>query len=241
MDSTVGGRQPSKTPTQAIESLERSERQSLAQSGFRKLRSGEKLSRDERRAVKQFESEQREKYGEQYVSECPKKTYSDRTGVQQKVLLEQSRRFGLPYHRSGKTVDLWAQLAAWHQWAADNKHLITRVIKAQQIDELLDEDDTLDFWQRELVKERALKERDGRLERERTNLPRELFHDILQEYYIEPTARRIEQLEKRDESITPKEAAGWYRQDITAFESALEILFADDDDLPEVEAADPMP
>ena len=57
------------------------------------------------------------------------------------------------------------------------------------------------------------------------------------EHYLD----RIEQLEKRDESITPKEAAGWYRQDITAFESALEILFADDDDLPEVEAADPMP
>lgn len=237
MDQQPGDGSP-KLASKAIDSQLRRERNQLAQVGLRKLRNGDKLTLRERQAVKAFEQEQLETYGGQYIANCPKGTYADQVGVSQKVLLEQSRRFGLPYHSSGKTVDLWAQLAAWHQWAADNKHLITRVIKAQQTAEILDEDDTLDFWQRELVKERTLKERDGRLDRERQNLPRDLVHALLQEFYVEPHARRIEQLERRDESITPEEAANWYRQDLQAFEQAIAAMFDDDADVPEDQTAD---
>lgn len=237
MDSKKGGDTP-KLASKAIDSQERRARAQLAQAGMQKLRAGQKLSRAERLAVKQIEQEQLETYGEQYIANCPKKTYCDQTGISQKVALEQSRRFGLPYHSSGKTIDLWAQLAAWHEWAAENKHLITRIIKAQQAAEILDEDDTLDFWQRELVKERTLKERDGRLERERQNLPRDLVHGLLQEFYVDPHARRLEQLERRDEPITPEEAASWYRQDLQAFDQAIETMFDDDSDVPPAEAED---
>ena len=238
MDSKQGDGPPPVSVSKALESRDRRERAKLAQEGLRKLKAGGKLSREERRAVQQVEQEQLQTFGQQYIASCPKGDYSNHVGVHQKVLLEQSRRFGLPYHTSGKTVDLWAMLAAWHQWASDNKHLITRVIKAQQASEILDEDDTLDFWQRELVKERTLKERDARLDRERQNLPRELIHALLQQYYVEPHANRIEQLEKRDEPISPNEAASWYRQDLKAFEQAIEILFSDDDGLSETEGAD---
>lgn len=238
MDSKQGDGSPPALASKVLETRDRRERARLAQEGLRKLKAGEKLNREERRAVTEVEREQLETYGSQYVANCPKQDYCDNVGIHRRVALDQSRRFGLAYHTSGKTINLWAQLAAWHQWASENKHLITRVIKAQQAAEILDEDDTLDFWQRELVKERTLKERDGRLDRERQNLPRELVHALLQEFYVEPHVRRLEQLERRDEPISPQEASSWYRQDLQAFEQAIEALFGDDSEMSGAEAAD---
>ena len=160
-----------------------------------------------------------------------KKDYCEGAGIHQKVALEQSKRFGLPYHTSGKTVDVLEVCAAWHRWATKHKHGITRMLRSENLQVALqdDEDGSFDFWQKELVKEKTLKERDARQRREGAMLPRELFHDFLQEFYIEPMQRRLEALDNRGDE-TSQELADSLRDDIRVFEEGLEIVFSDDEE-----------
>jgi hypothetical protein len=216
------------TATEAIDRQTANRRAELAKQGLAKLQAGQPVSKAEERAIRDWENSQLERWGQQFAAACPKKTYCDHLGLSHKVAIEQSRRFGLPYHTSGPTIDLFAQLSAWHSWASENKHGITRIIKAKELAEALGDEDGLEFWQRELVKERAIRERDARLERQRELLPRQLFHQLLQEFYVDPMRRRIELLERRDESVC-SELADNLRDDIESFQEGLRILFGEID------------
>ncbi|WP_425397858.1 hypothetical protein [Aeoliella sp.] len=183
-----------------------------------------------KQTARQREKQALQHYGERYARNCPKHHFTEAVGIHRRVAIDQSRRFGLAYHTSGKTVDLFAMLRGFHQWALRHKAAILQVFQSRDAADQHDENDTLEFWQRQLTKERALKERDGRLDRHGDNVPREVVHVLLQEFYVEPHTRRLDQLSRREDTISPEELASWYREDLKAFQQAMESLVADDYD-----------
>ena len=228
MASAKGGAAGKRAPVaSAVEQLERRDRANLAAAAQAAINAGKTPTVQQRRALKAHLADQVQRYGAEYAHNCPKKDLSDKTGVQQKILGEQSRRFGLTYHTSGKTVDLFALLSAWFAWASENKHLITRMLKNKQLAEVLGDgdDESLEYWQTELVKERTLKERDARAERDGELQPARLIIEFLQLYMIEPMRRRQEQCQQRTEPIEPKEIESWYRQDIANLLRAAEATY----------------
>ena len=222
-------RKPSKpSPTKRIEQIDAREQAQLVKSGLAKLGASppEKLTVRERSAVKAWETEQLERWGRQYVESCPKRDYCDAVGISQKVALEQSRRFGLPYHTAGKTVGLFEQLGAWHAWASEHKHLIDRLIKSKQAAEILgDDEDSLDYWQRELVKERAIKEQDLREERRGELVPREAVHEVLLTV-VEAIAKLGQAFNGRSE-LTGADAATMLRERLEEIDQVIEATFAE--------------
>jgi hypothetical protein len=216
------------------ETLARQEHEQVAQLArvaMQKMQAGQSLTIREQGALRKWESAQLEKWGLQYVAAVPKKDYCDHVGLHQKVALEQSRKFGLPYHTSGSTVNLFEILGAWHAWAADNKHVITRAIRANHLDEEEFGDDTaFAHWDTRriraitLLKEAEYEEKLGKMQ------PIELVQQLLLMYYVRPMLRRIESLEKKEDEFA-SEVAESLRQDIKEFELGLEMLFSDGDDL----------
>lgn len=210
------------------------------QRAFTKLQAGDPLTSRERTAVRVYESEQLAKWGSKYVAACPKSDYCDSVGIHQKVAIEQSRRFGLPYHTSGKTINLWEQLAGFHKWMVDNKHAIMRVIRAQrQARESGDDDEEgeqFDYWDTRRVKAVALLKEHDYEERLGKMQPIEVVHDLLQQYYVTPMNKRIEQLDKQGGSVAT-ELAGCLRKDIDDFERAINALFVDDENTQSTDSA----
>ncbi|WP_425400366.1 hypothetical protein [Aeoliella sp.] len=206
---------PKTAPSRAIQEI------------LRKQRAGADLTVRERRAIERFERQQQAIYGPFYARNYPKVELVERLDTHRRVLIDQSKRFGLGYHSSRKTVDLLAMLAAWHRWATRHWKALVQVFDSRDADNQSDENDTLEFWQRELTKEKALKERDGRLDRTGESVSRESVHAMLQEFYVEPYLSRLDQLAKREEPISPEEIASWHRQDLAAFQQAMQALVDD--------------
>ena len=220
-----------------LETHEKREQAALVSAALKKLQAKQPLTKSEKSAVRAYEQEQLETWGRRYASAVPKREYCDQVDIHQKVALEQSRRFGLVYHTSGKRVDLFQQLSAWHAWASENKHIITRAIRAQRIDkEQGFDDEDFNHWDTRrvkaiaLLKEHEYEERQGRMQ------PIELVHALLQEFFVVPMLRRIEGLEKRETSVC-EEIADGLREDIKDFEAAVMTVFTNDDDVSETEKA----
>lgn len=104
--------------------------QDLARSALQKHKHGQKPNRAELTALRKFERQREAVALESAIRACPKKLYTQLTGRQSKVLLEQADRHQLPLH--GNTVDLAAVLRRFHDILADNRHLIG---KAQPSDD----------------------------------------------------------------------------------------------------------
>lgn len=218
----------SATPTQRLARIEAQEQAKIVAGALAKLDRRESLTAREAAAVKKWERNQLEKWGRKYIAATAKKEYCDAVGVSQKVALEQSRRFGLPYHTAGPTVDLFAMLAAWHGWASENKHLITRIIRSQEIAEALDEEDSLDFWQRELVKEKAIQARDAREERRRDTMPIAPLRELMQE--LVEGLHKLSLAYQRKAELTGDEAAGLLRERLEEWDELIAIAFAESAD-----------
>jgi len=214
------------TLTDRIERIERRDQLALVQAARDKISRGESITAAEKKAVNSFDDEQLQKWGMRYCEGAPKKTYLAQIGISSKVAIDQSNRFNLIYHTSGATLNLFKQLRAWHRWASENKFAINKIFMSNKLEEELEEgEESLEFWQRELVRERTLRERDNRAEREKNMLPRQLIHDFLQEFYVEPMIRRIELLDRREGSMSPGEVSDLLRDDIQHFKEGVETLF----------------
>ena len=198
------------------------------QKAIAKIQAGERLTQLERAADKAYESEQLAKWGAKYTAECPKGDYCDQVGIQQKVAIEQSRRFGLPYHTSGKTINLFEMREAFHRWLSENKHAVTRVLRSQrqERDEGI-EDEAFDYWDTRRVKAVALLKEHDYEERLGKMQPIDVVHRLLQEFYVSAQLRRIELLEKREHPIASELADG-LRSDIQEFSEAIEVIFGSD-------------
>lgn len=218
----------SASPTALIERNERKARAALVQSALAKSSAGQTLSAREKSAVKAWEQEQLDRWGMQLLEHFPKKLLCDLLGVSQKVMLEKSRLFGLGYHTSGKTCQPVDVLRRLLEWTSEHKHGISRLLRTETFAASLKEDDDLDFWQCELVKERTLDIREKREERQGRVVDREVLVDLLRETFVDPIAKKQEQLDRRTGEIDVEEARAWFEELLESIERRLEVVLAEE-------------
>jgi hypothetical protein len=94
------------------------QRMELARSAAGKKARGQKLSREESRALDWAGRRQREQMADETLRALPKGLYCRLAGRQQKVVDEQASRYGLPL--LGATVDLYSVVKAYHDFLAAN-------------------------------------------------------------------------------------------------------------------------
>lgn len=193
---------------------------------LKKRRSGANLTQADERALKRYESELRQRYGQAYLRELPKKDYLAATGVSNKVMLEQAERLDLPWRPHDKTVDAWSMLARFHALIAEHAHGIYKLIRHARSKSAVEEffpDDQVD-WQEECWKERALELRDKRAIREAAMLDAAAHSQIMGR--VADSWRDFgERLGKRFGA----EAQQMFLETWRDIESDVSILLADDD------------
>jgi hypothetical protein len=91
---------------------------------YRKVMAKEKLSRQERAALKRHEKEKEERLRWQFYAAIPQKHWRRMSGRQTKVINEQAARYGIPF--GGASVDLSAVVRALHDFLADNAQKLAR-------------------------------------------------------------------------------------------------------------------
>lgn len=94
------------------------DRTELAKRAAAKRAKGERLTRDEERAITWWQAKQRDEILDAGLRAIPKGMYCSLAQRQQKVVDEQARRYGLPL--LGPTVDLFAAIAALHDLISRN-------------------------------------------------------------------------------------------------------------------------
>lgn len=93
----------------------------LAQSGFEKIKRGEKPSAREQTAIGRIEKSREEELRQQYYKTIPQKHYRELSGRQAKILIEQQTRYGIPF--GGGVVDLFAVIRKFHDLLAKYSHV----------------------------------------------------------------------------------------------------------------------
>lgn len=135
---------------------------------LKKQRAGARLTQADERAIRRYEQQQRERYGQAYIRELPKGDYLKAAGVANKVILEQAQKLDLPWLPHDKTVDAMAMLARFHALIAENPRGFYRAAKSSAVKEFFP--DAEEDWQEECWKERAWELADKRLLRRRVML-----------------------------------------------------------------------
>ena len=143
----------------------------LAQTAYRKVVQGEKLSSEERAALKRYEREQEEARRWEYYRSIPPKHWRQMSGRQAKVILDQARRYGIPF--DDNPIDLPKVVRALHDFFAENSYKLT-----SGNDALLQGDDGSPALER-YREERAALARLDRLEREGMLVARDTVRDGL--------------------------------------------------------------
>src|SRR4051812_40675267 len=82
----------------------------LVQTAVAKKRAGQKLKRDELRAIERYQRDEDEKARRRAYAAIPKKYWVDWSGRDYRALLNQAATYGLPV--SGQTIDL-AAVVRW--------------------------------------------------------------------------------------------------------------------------------
>lgn len=158
-------RSPKSTSASAAPALSVSDKleRDTAARAYRKVMSGEKLSRAETYALRKFEKQKEESTRWQYYRSIPQKHWREMSGRQTKVLQEQAQRYGIPF--DGRTIDLPAVVRALHDFFKRN------AVKLSADDELLSGESSpaLERYR----EERAALARLDRLERERVLVSRQ--------------------------------------------------------------------
>lgn len=123
----------------------------LLRRALTKKQQGQKLSRDESRAIERAKREQLDRTLREALRACPKKLYVELSGRQHKILDDQAARYSLPL--LGPAVDLFALLHKFHDLLAEHGG---KLLAAEEEQEATD-------WANECKKEQALKARAERL------------------------------------------------------------------------------
>lgn len=95
----------------------------LAVAAARKRQAGQKLTRDEDRALRRVQRYQEETDRWKHYAAVPKDHYVRLSGRQHKIVDEQARRYGLPL--LGETIDLATVLVRFHDLLRDHGHKLT--------------------------------------------------------------------------------------------------------------------
>lgn len=157
--NTKAAKAPKDRPASVSDQLKREE----AARAYKKLMSGEKLSRAELAAVQRFEKDKEETLRWQYYRSIPQKHWREMSGRQSKVLYEQAERYGIPFGE--RTISLPDVVRALHDFFKRN------AAKLSVDDELLagESSPALERYR----EERAALARLDRLERERVLVNRQ--------------------------------------------------------------------
>lgn len=142
----------------------------LAGRAYRKVVAGEKLTAQERSALRRYEKQQEEERRWQYYESIPQKHWREMSGRQTKVLHEQAERYGIPFGE--KKINLPAVVRALHNFLAENHRRLA------DNDELMNPAVASPALER-YREERALMARLDRLERENTLIDRVQMHNAL--------------------------------------------------------------
>lgn len=145
----------------------------LAAEALRKQKAGAKPKRDELAALVRVRAAREEEDRWKHYRSVPKKHYISMSGRQQKVLDEQSARYGLP--AMGPSVDLAAVLRWFHDFLSDNGPLLIRTVGQEGLNGDAETSPALE----RLREETFLLKRLERLQLEKELLPRGQIHEML--------------------------------------------------------------
>ena len=143
----------------------------LVASAAQKVRAGQTLTRQERSALKKFESAKEEERRWQYYQTVPKRHYLEMSGRQTRTLHEQADLYGAPLR--GPTIDLSAVIRWLHDFLAANRHKLAST--DGEVPMTGESSPALELWRQEKYRLARLE----RLEREQKLLPRDQVHDGL--------------------------------------------------------------
>lgn len=138
----------------------------------RKKQSGQKPNARETAAYNRLKKQQDAATRWDHYRSIPKKDWVEMSGRQPKVINEQATRFALPLR--GRTIDLPAVVRSLHDFFADNKHGLSRLLDHR-------EEGGKDEAREKLTWEQYRRQRLKRLAEEGSYLPAELVHELLAE------------------------------------------------------------
>ena len=96
----------------------------LAADAYKKVMAGQTLTSRELSLLRRLEKDKEERLRWQYYSSISQKHWTQMSGRQAKVLIEQQQRYDLPL--GGKTIDLTKLARAFHDFLADNAHKLSK-------------------------------------------------------------------------------------------------------------------
>jgi hypothetical protein len=106
---------------------------SALQLALAKRASGQPLNRGDERTIAKAERQARERLLDEALRTLPKGKYCELANRQHKVIDDAARRLGLPL--TGRTIDLYAAIAALHDVLAANRHRIRPTAQAASDDD----------------------------------------------------------------------------------------------------------
>jgi hypothetical protein len=92
----------------------------LVQSALAKKRAGQKLKREEQRAIERYQRDEDERTRRRHYGQIPKKLWVQWSGRQHKILADQANCHGIPV--GGETIDLPAVVKWLHDFLAENQY-----------------------------------------------------------------------------------------------------------------------
>ena len=187
----------------------------LVVAALRKRNAGQRITGQEREALKRFEKKRDEDQRWEHYHKCPQKDFLLMSGRQAKQLREQAARYGIPF--DGRTINL----AAFVKWVYDFLSKYARIIALADAEDLGSQ--TGSPWQDKLREETFYIRRLDRQKREGELVDRHVMHDGLARMAV--VFRKVgERLERRH----GHEAFAIYEEGLKVMEHEINQLFADD-------------
>ena len=187
----------------------------LVVAALRKRNASQRVTGQEREALKRWEKKRDEDQRWENYRKCPQKDFLVMSGRQAKQVREQAARYGMPF--DGRTINL----PAFVKWVYDFLSKYARIIALADAEDLGSQ--TGSPWQEKLREETYYIRRLDRQKREGELVDRHVMHDGLARMAV--VFRKIgERLERR---FGP-EAFAIYEEGLKVMEHEVNQLFADE-------------
>lgn len=187
----------------------------LVVAALQKKNAGERITGEEREALKRWERKRDEDQRWKNYHKCPQKDFLLMSGRQAKQLRQQAARYGIPW--DGRFINL----PAFVKWVYDFLSKYARIIALADAEDLGTQ--TGSPWQEKLREETYYIRRLDRQKREGELVDRHVMHDGLARMAV--VFRKVgERLERRH----GPEAFAIYEEGLKVMEHEIEQLFPDD-------------
>lgn len=198
----------------ALDRRQAAERAELVRSGRAKLAAGQAPNRSEARAIRAFEKDQLERYGEQLLQKFPKGEFARRVGRAPKVIIEVLRRFGVrSYFEDRSTFDRDAFDTELLNLVVNHSAAIERDRRSTRLRETGDADPSeLDYdeWDARRVRAIALDKEFELRKKQESWAPVEVLGPLLRAVLETDLRGMVDDYDKRD-AVTPSEVSARLR------------------------------